>query len=153
MTKRRIEWLGRNHPELPIVLTIPHSGETIPEEAAWLEPLPPELLLTDVDRFVERFTAIVPFDERALRERVAEGGWYLRLVKGISRETVKRLEDADIDGVGIESYQVRHYPYGDLADDLLERVDVAHGSSSGTVRVGLSEAVPRNSRGTLPTVE
>jgi cell division protein FtsI (penicillin-binding protein 3) len=80
--------------------------------------------IPDVDRFVERFTDIVPFDERALRERVAEGGWYLRLVKGVSRETVKRLEDADIDGVGIESYQVRHYPYGDLADDLLGRVDV-----------------------------
>jgi len=80
--------------------------------------------IVDVDRFVERFTEIVPFDERALRERIAEGGWYLRLVKGVSRETVKRLEEADIDGVGVESYQVRHYPYGDLADDLLGRVDV-----------------------------
>ena len=80
--------------------------------------------IVDVDRFVERFTEIVPFDEGALRERIAEGGWYLRLVKGVSRETVKRLEEADIDGVGIEPYQVRHYPYGDLADDLLGRVDV-----------------------------
>ncbi|CAN5809314.1 penicillin-binding protein [soil metagenome] len=80
--------------------------------------------ISDVDRFVERFTEIVPFDERVLRQRVAEGGWYLRLVKGVSRETVKRLEEADIDGVGIEPYQVRHYPYGDLADDLLGRVDV-----------------------------
>jgi cell division protein FtsI/penicillin-binding protein 2 len=80
--------------------------------------------IVDVDRFVERFIEIVPFDEGALRERIAEGGWYLRLVKGVSRETVKRLEEADIDGVGIEPYQVRHYPYGDLADDLLGRVDV-----------------------------
>jgi cell division protein FtsI (penicillin-binding protein 3) len=80
--------------------------------------------IVDVDRFVERFTEIVPFDERELRAKVAEGGWYLRLVKGVSRETVKRLEEADIDGVGIETYQVRHYPYGDLADDLLGGVDV-----------------------------
>ena len=80
--------------------------------------------ISDVDRFVDRFTAIVPFDERELRARVAEGGWYVRLVKGISRDTVKRLEEADIDGVGIEPYEVRHYPYGDLADDLLGRVDV-----------------------------
>ena len=80
--------------------------------------------IADVDRFVERFIDIVPFDERTLRERIGEGGWYVRLVKGVSRETMKRLEEADIDGVGIESYQVRHYPYGDLADDLLGRVDV-----------------------------
>ena len=80
--------------------------------------------ISDVDRFVDRFTDIVPFDERELRARIAEGGWYVRLVKGISRDTVKRLEDADIDGVGIEPYEVRHYPYGDLADDLLGRVDV-----------------------------
>jgi cell division protein FtsI (penicillin-binding protein 3) len=80
--------------------------------------------IVDVDRFVERFTEVVPFDDRVLRERIAEGGWYLRLVKGVSRETVKRLEEADIDGVGIEPYQVRHYPYGELADDLLGRVDV-----------------------------
>lgn len=80
--------------------------------------------ISDVDRFVDRFTDIVPFDERELRARVAEGGWYVRLVKGISRDTVKRLEEADLDGVGIEPYEVRHYPYGDLADDLLGRVDV-----------------------------
>ena len=80
--------------------------------------------IVDVDHFVERFTEVVPFDETVLRERVAEGGWYLRLVKGVTRETVKKLEEADIDGVGIETYQVRHYPYGDLADDLLGRVDV-----------------------------
>src|SRR5688500_15065950 len=80
--------------------------------------------IVDVDHFVERFTEVVPFDEALLRERVAEGGWYLRLLKGVTRETVKRLEEAEIDGVGIESYQVRHYPYGELADDLLGRVDI-----------------------------
>ena len=80
--------------------------------------------IVDVDHFVERFTEVVPFDEAALRARVAEGGWYLRLVKGVTRETVRKLERADIDGVGIESYQVRHYPYDELADDLLGRVDV-----------------------------
>jgi len=80
--------------------------------------------IPDVDRFVDRFTEIVPFDEPELRARIAEGGWYVRLLKGVSRDTVKRLEDAEIDGVGIEPYQVRHYPYGDLADDLLGGVDV-----------------------------
>jgi cell division protein FtsI (penicillin-binding protein 3) len=80
--------------------------------------------IANVDDFVKRFTAIIPYDERELRARVAEGGWYLRLVKGVSRETIKRLEEADIDGVGVETYQVRHYPYEELGDDLLGRVDV-----------------------------
>ena len=77
--------------------------------------------IADVDRFADRFTEIVPFDEAELRGRIAEGGWYVRLVRGVSRDVVKRLEEADIDGVGIETYQVRHYPYGELADDSLVR--------------------------------
>src|SRR5688500_12420728 len=70
--------------------------------------------IIDVDHFVERFTEVVPFDEVVLRERVAEGGWYLRLVKGITRATVKKREAADSDDGGIATYQVRHYPYGAL---------------------------------------
>ncbi|CAN5283751.1 penicillin-binding protein [soil metagenome] len=80
--------------------------------------------IADVDRFVEHFTAIVPHDEDDLRGRIARGGWYVRLARGVSREVVRQLESADLDGVGVETYEVRHYPYGDLAASLLGRVDV-----------------------------
>ena len=79
--------------------------------------------IVDVDRFVERLTAVVPYDEAELRRRIARGGWYVRLLRGVDRDTVKRLEEADLDGVGVEAYQVRHYPHGDLARTLLGRVD------------------------------
>jgi N-formylglutamate deformylase len=44
---------GTIHPRVPLLLTIPHSGEEIPQEAFWLEDLPKEVLLRDVDRFVD----------------------------------------------------------------------------------------------------
>jgi len=44
---------GAIHPRVPLLLTIPHSGEEIPQEAYWLEGLPREVLLRDVDRFVD----------------------------------------------------------------------------------------------------
>jgi N-formylglutamate amidohydrolase len=47
-------WLGKNHPMLSVIMTIPHSGETVPPEAAWLQEIAPDVLLTDVDRFVDR---------------------------------------------------------------------------------------------------
>jgi hypothetical protein len=47
-------WLGRNHPMLSVILTIPHSGELVPESAAWLRGVPAATLLTDVDRFVHQ---------------------------------------------------------------------------------------------------
>lgn len=45
---------GEVHPKIPLLLTAPHSGERIPPEAAWLEPIPQLTLLTDVDRFVDQ---------------------------------------------------------------------------------------------------
>ena len=36
------------------MVTIPHSGEKIPPEATWLMGLPEEILMCDVDRFVDR---------------------------------------------------------------------------------------------------
>ena len=41
-------------PQIPLIATIPHSGERIPPEAPWLEPLPETLLMYDVDRYVDR---------------------------------------------------------------------------------------------------
>jgi N-formylglutamate deformylase len=38
----------------PLMITIPHSGESIPPEAGWLAHLPERLLMFDVDRFVDR---------------------------------------------------------------------------------------------------
>lgn len=80
--------------------------------------------IEDVDRFVRRFTTVVPYDEAELRKKIARGGWYQRLVRGVDRETVQQLDEAAIEGVGVETYRVRHYPNGDLAGALLGRVDV-----------------------------
>lgn len=41
----------------PLLVTIPHSGEAVPPEAAWLSGIAREVLLTDVDRFVDRLYA------------------------------------------------------------------------------------------------
>jgi N-formylglutamate amidohydrolase len=37
-----------------LLVTIPHSGEAVPPEASWLKNLPEEILMCDVDRFVDR---------------------------------------------------------------------------------------------------
>jgi cell division protein FtsI/penicillin-binding protein 2 len=80
--------------------------------------------IPDVDAFVERLTAIMRFDEAELRRRIARGGWYVRIARGVPRETVQRIEAARLDGVGVETYRVRHHPYGQLATSVLGRVDV-----------------------------
>lgn len=41
----------------PFLLTIPHSGERVPKETPWLENLPEELLMCDVDRYVDKLYA------------------------------------------------------------------------------------------------
>lgn len=80
--------------------------------------------IRDVDEFVERLTGILPYDEAELRRRIARGGWYVRLVRGVPRETVREIEAARLEGVGVETYHVRHHPYGQLATSVLGRVDV-----------------------------
>jgi N-formylglutamate deformylase len=37
-----------------LMVTIPHSGEEIPEETPWLKNLPEEILMCDVDRYVDK---------------------------------------------------------------------------------------------------
>ena len=43
----------------PFFISIPHSGERVPSEAAWLEGLPEPILMCDVDRFVDQIYAPV----------------------------------------------------------------------------------------------
>lgn len=40
--------------KLPFFVTIPHSGEKVPDFCEWLQGLPEEILMCDVDRFVDR---------------------------------------------------------------------------------------------------
>ncbi len=49
--------MGESCLGVPLVLTIPHSGEVLPPDATWLRALSPEVLLTDVDRFVDQLYA------------------------------------------------------------------------------------------------
>lgn len=46
-------WLGKNNGEVALLLSVPHSGENIPDEATWLRGHTEAVLLTDVDRFVD----------------------------------------------------------------------------------------------------
>ncbi|MEZ0392742.1 MAG: N-formylglutamate amidohydrolase [Pseudobdellovibrionaceae bacterium] len=39
---------------LPFFVTIPHSGEKLPDFCTWLQGLPEEVLMCDVDRYVDR---------------------------------------------------------------------------------------------------
>lgn len=39
--------------EVPLLVTIPHSGEKIPPQTPWLNGLPEEILMCDVDRYVD----------------------------------------------------------------------------------------------------
>lgn len=39
---------------LPFFVTIPHSGEKVPDFCTWLQNLPEETLMCDVDRYVDR---------------------------------------------------------------------------------------------------
>ncbi|MBC7457154.1 MAG: N-formylglutamate amidohydrolase [Bdellovibrionaceae bacterium] len=40
--------------EIQLFMTIPHSGEYLPPECDWLKKLPPDVLLVDMDRFVDK---------------------------------------------------------------------------------------------------
>ncbi|MFS4460261.1 N-formylglutamate amidohydrolase [Bdellovibrio sp. HCB2-146] len=39
--------------KLPLIVTIPHSGEKVPPQTPWLNTLPEEVLMCDVDRYVD----------------------------------------------------------------------------------------------------
>jgi N-formylglutamate amidohydrolase len=40
-------------PPYSLLVTIPHSGEKVPDQASWLQALPEEILMCDVDRYVD----------------------------------------------------------------------------------------------------
>lgn len=40
--------------DIPFIVTIPHSGEEVPSQTPWLKTLPEEILMCDVDRYVDR---------------------------------------------------------------------------------------------------
>jgi N-formylglutamate amidohydrolase len=40
-------------PKPSLLVTIPHSGEKVPAQATWLQSLPEEILMCDVDRYVD----------------------------------------------------------------------------------------------------
>ncbi len=39
--------------QLPFFITMPHSGEEIPKQCDWLQNLPEEILMCDVDRYID----------------------------------------------------------------------------------------------------
>lgn len=40
---------------IPFFITVPHAGETVPEEVFWLKGLVEPVLMSDVDRYVDQF--------------------------------------------------------------------------------------------------
>lgn len=46
--------VGRKLKMKAFFVTIPHAGETVPPEAAWLKNLPEPILMRDVDRYVDQ---------------------------------------------------------------------------------------------------
>lgn len=40
--------------QIPFFVTMPHSGEKIPDSCIWLKNLPEEILMCDIDRYIDR---------------------------------------------------------------------------------------------------
>ena len=61
--------MSQSTTEIPFFVTIPHSGEKIPEQTPWLKSLPETVLMSDVDRFVDQLyepslsTLMIPFEK------------------------------------------------------------------------------------------
>ncbi len=45
--------MSQSASEVPFFITIPHSGEKIPTQTPWLNTLPENILMSDVDRYVD----------------------------------------------------------------------------------------------------
>ncbi|MBA2565406.1 MAG: transpeptidase family protein [Gemmatimonadetes bacterium] len=78
----------------------------------------------DPGAFVRAFTEIVPHPPDDLRARLGRGGFYVPLRRTVDRATARRLQEARIPGVGVETTRVRHYPHGRLASAVIGQVDL-----------------------------
>ncbi len=76
------------------LISIPHSGERVPDETPWLHQLPEPVLMCDVDRFVDRLYQPV-LDELRIPHVVTE--WHRCVVD------LNRLPD-DVDASSVEGH-------------------------------------------------
>lgn len=88
----------------PFFVTIPHSGERVPEETPWLRGLPETLLMYDVDRYVDRLYE--PHLAR-LGVPVVKTDWH-RYVVDLNRWT----DDVDADSVEGHANPRGRFPRG-----------------------------------------
>jgi N-formylglutamate amidohydrolase len=80
---------------LPFLISIPHSGEKIPAEVTWLKDLPEEIVMCDVDRYVDRLYQPV-IDALKIDHVVAE--WHRYVVD------LNRLAD-DVDAESVDGHK------------------------------------------------
>ncbi len=78
----------------------------------------------DPRAFVDWLAAILPVSREEIRARLARGGFYVPLLRSVGREAVRRLEAADLAGVGVETANFRAYPHGRLAAAVIGQVDI-----------------------------
>ena len=83
----------------------------------------------DPRAFLDAFTALVPPPRRALRERLARGGYYVRCPQR-DRHRPPHREGA-IPGLGVETQHERYYPHGRWAAGVLGQVDVDNSGIGG----------------------
>lgn len=76
-------------------ISIPHSGERVPQEAAWLQGLPEPILMCDVDRYVDRLYA--PVVDK-LKLACVKTQWHRYVVD------LNRLAD-DVDADSVEGHE------------------------------------------------
>lgn len=75
-------------------ISIPHSGERVPAEAAWLKDLPENILMCDIDRYVDRLYAPTVAD---LKLSCVTTQWHRYVVD------LNRLPD-DVDADSVEGH-------------------------------------------------
>jgi N-formylglutamate amidohydrolase len=89
---------------LPLMISIPHSGERVPEETPWLNGLPEPVLMRDVDRYVDQLYQPV-IDKLGLHAVKTE--WHRYAVD------LNRWAD-DVDASSVEGHvnQIGKFPRG-----------------------------------------
>lgn len=88
----------------PFLISIPHSGERVPDETPWLHGLPETLLMFDVDRYVDRLYGPVI---EALRIPAVKTEWHRYAID------LNRLpDDVDADSVEGDANPSGKFPRG-----------------------------------------